>query len=272
MAFHIGHDVRRIVKVIETVDENQEIKTVYFKDKKCAHADPGQYAMLWIPGIDEVPMSISKTGPGSLCGVTVQRVGEATAAIHRLRKGDILGLRGPFGRGFTPRAVPSLLIAGGVGLAPLIPLAENLRKLGSKVTLAYGSKTGSMLYGLERLRSFLESRDIIIATEDGAVGFKGIITEVVAKLLEREAYGVVYTCGPEPMMRVVFELTESRGIPLQACLERVIKCSIGLCGSCMLGKFRVCKEGPVLTSEQLRLVLDEFGVYTRGLNGSRILY
>lgn len=272
MAYHTDPDHRRTIKVTATTNETPETKTLHFRDRRCAHASPGQYAMLWIPGVDEVPMSLSKTGPGDLAAVTVQRVGEATTAIHSLNRGDRLGLRGPFGKGFTPRKGNSLLVAGGNGLAPLIPLAEHLKRLGCTITLAYGAKTASMLHPLKPLQTLLETGSIIIATEDGTAGVRGPITEAVEELLNTNRFEAVYTCGPEPMMRKVFNLTEKKGLPLQASVERIIKCSIGLCGSCMLGRFRICREGPVLSSEQLREVLDEFGVYTRGFDGNPIRY
>jgi len=243
-----------------------------FRDRRCAHASPGQYVMLWLPGVDEVPMSLSSIGPGVLCGVSVERVGEATTVIHQLKEGDLVGVRGPFGKGFTPSKGKVLLVAGGTGLASLLPLAERFKALGGNVLMACGGKTRSVLFGLERLRSLVGSESLVLATEDGSVGVKGLVTEVAARILDESGFEAVYTCGPEPMMRVVFELAERRGVPTQACLERMVKCSLGLCGSCMIGRFRLCKDGPVLSSVQLREVLDEFGVFTRGFDGSPIWY
>jgi dihydroorotate dehydrogenase electron transfer subunit len=228
--------------------------------------------MLWIPGIDEVPMSISNMGPGDLSGVTVERVGEATTAMHRLKKGDILGLRGPFGNGFTLIKGDALLVAGGTGLAALLPLAEQLKKSENSIMLAYGAKTRSSLFGLERLKSTLGDENIEITTEDGTSGIKGLVTTVAAKMLDKNKFQSVYTCGPELMMRRIFDLAELKGVSTQACLERMVKCSVGLCGSCMIGRYRICRDGPILSSEQLREVKEEFGVFTRGADGSPIRY
>ena len=87
-----------------------------------------------------------------------------------------------------------------------------------------------------------------------------------------ERFDMVYTCGAEQMMDKVFSLTEENGVPLQASLERFMQCGIGLCGSCMLGKFRVCKEGPVFSSKQLRQLKNEFGQFTRERNGRKIKF
>ena len=272
MACHIRLQPRRVATVAITMDETKEVKTLFLKDRRCARGNPGQYAMLWIPGIDEVPMSISNMGPGDLCGVAVEKVGEATEAMHRLRKGDLLGLRGPFGRGFTMTKGSALLVAGGIGLAALLPLAERLKGSGNSIMLAYGARTRSNLFGLERLNSILGSENVEITTDDGTSGVKGLVTSVVEKMLDENKFENLYTCGPEPMMRRVFDLAEQKGASTQACLERMVKCSVGLCGSCMVGRYRICRDGPVLSSEQLREVKEEFGVFTRGGDGRPIRY
>ncbi len=272
MVCHIKLQPRRVVTLMLTMDETKEVKTLLVKDRRCARANPGQYAMLWMPGIDEVPMSISNMGPRDLCGVTVERIGEATEAMHRLRKGDLLGLRGPFGNGFTLAKGDALLVAGGTGLAALLPLAEQLKKSGNRIKLAYGAKTKSDLFGLERLNAAFGRENIRITTEDGTVGVKGLVTTVVAKMLNENKCESLYTCGPEPMMRRVFDLAEQKGVSTQACLERMVKCSVGICGSCMIGRYRICRDGPVLSSEQLREVKEEFGVFTRGADGRPARY
>lgn len=228
--------------------------------------------MLWVPRVDEVPMSLSTIGPNLLCGVTIELVGEATKAIHDLRKGDQLGVRGPFGNGFTLTKGKVLLVAGGMGLAPILPLAERLRVLGTEVVLVYGVKTKVALFGLNRAKTTVGDAGLLISTEDGTAGTKGLTTTLVAPMLEEEHFSMVYCCGPEPMMRALFELAEQKQIPIQACMERIVKCSIGLCGSCMIGRYRICKDGLVLSSEQLREVLDEFGRYNRAFDGRREYY
>jgi dihydroorotate dehydrogenase electron transfer subunit len=89
-------------------------------------------------------------------------------------------------------------------------------------------------------------------------------------MLNKEKFEMIYTCGPEKMMRQTFDLAENHGIALEASLERMMRCAIGLCGSCVIGRYRVCRDGPVFTSDQLRQLKDEFGVSKRGFNGKRI--
>jgi dihydroorotate dehydrogenase electron transfer subunit len=272
LVFPIKLDPRRIVRIEDAQLEAENIKTILFKDRRCAGATPGQYAMLWIPGVDEIPMSLSKLGRGGLCGVTVEAVGEATAALHRMRAGEVLGVRGPFGNGFTPTAGKALLVAGGVGLAPLLPLAEQIKASGGDATIIYGAKTSPLLFGLARARSIVGERKLLVATEDGSFGTKGLVTDLLYSALDVGDFSAVYCCGPEPMMRKVFEAADAKGIPVQASLERVVRCSIGICGSCMVGGYRLCLEGPVFSSEQLRGLLDEFGKYNRGFDGSHVHY
>jgi dihydroorotate dehydrogenase electron transfer subunit len=114
---------------------------------------------------------------------------------------------------------------------------------------------------------------VIVTTEDRSYGRGGTATDALQDLLDREGmFNMIYSCGPEPMMRKVFDLTERYGLHLQVCMERIVRCSVGLCGSCVIGGFRVCKDGLILSSDQLREVADEFGVFRRGLNGRKTYF
>ncbi len=115
-----------------------------------------------------------------------------------------------------------------------------------------------------------EKTQLIATTEDGSYGTKGLATKPLQRLLERERFDMIYTCGPEQMMRKVFDLAEKYGVALEASLERLMRCAIGLCGSCVIGRYRVCKDGPVFTAEQLRDVESEFGISKRDFNGRKI--
>ena len=95
-------------------------------------------------------------------------------------------------------------------------------------------------------------------------------TDPLGELLKKEKIDMAYACGPEPMIREVFLTTERFGVPLQASLERIMRCGIGLCGSCMIGKYRVCRDGPVFNSQQLREVVNELGKYRRDFDGRKI--
>ena len=262
----------RIVEIMDAKKENDNVTTFSFKDKLCGSAEAGQFVMVWISGVDEVPMSLSAITLDGLSSITVAAVGEATKALNKRKAGDTIGIRGPFGKGFVPTGGNVMIVAGGTGVGPLVPLAEKVAETAAKVTLLVGAKTRSKLLfpdRLERSLSDVES-ETVFTTEDGSYGVKGLVTTLAEQKLMIKRFNMVYTCGPEQMMHKMFLLAEQLRVPLQASLERMMRCAIGLCGSCGIGKLMVCKDGPVLTSEQLRSVKDEFGRFKLDLAGRKI--
>lgn len=261
----------RMVKIEDVRKETSTVRTFLFRDGLCKSAKPGQFVMIWILGTDEIPMSLSFIDASGLSGVTVENVGEATEALHEKVAGDIIGVRGPFGNGFKPVDGRVALVGGGTGIASLLPLAESLKDNASSIVFLIGFRTGELLL-LDRLKELTSDRrhNLILATEDGSYGKKGLVTDFLEALLVKESFDMIYTCGPEPMMRKVFDIAETKHIPVQACLERIIKCGVGLCGSCVIGKHRVCREGLVLSSEQLREIKDEFGMFRRDFDGRKM--
>ena len=262
----------RIVRVRRVEKETPTIKSLTFYDKACSQATPGQFVMVWVPGVDEIPMSLSTMGSSGYSAITVKRVGDASVALHNLKRGDLVGIRGPYGRGFTLTTGNVMIVGGGIGMAPLAPLAENLSKNSTQITLIIGAVTREELLFLGRMKRILSkvNAEVVAATEDGSYGLKGLATDPVEPLLKRERFGMVYTCGPESMMQKMFQLAERHHTPVQASLERIMRCSIGLCGSCVIGGFRVCRDGPVFGSEQLRKVKDEFGAFKRDFSGRKV--
>jgi len=262
----------RIVEIRETIRESPTVKTFTFNDRACLKAKPGQFVMLWIPGVDEIPMSLSTIGRNGVSSVTVAEVGEATKALHQRKPGDMLGIRGPFGNGFTSVSGNVMIVGGGTGLAPLLPLTESLVSLDTRITFLLGAKTKEELLFLERIKRVMPGvhGKVVATTEDGSYGLKGLVTEPAEEMLAKEKFDMIYTCGREQMMYKVFLLAERYHVPLQACLERIMRCGIGLCGSCVIGEFTVCKDGPVLSRQQLSKVRDEFGRLRRGFSGRKI--
>ncbi len=246
--------------------------TILVRDKACSKAAPGQFAMLWVPGIGESPMSISVMDKQDICGFTIKPLGPTSSALCSLREGDRIGIRGPYGNSFTPMYGSSLLIGGGTGSAPLIPLSQLLIERGGKVTLILAAKTRSELLFLMDAERLLQPprHQLIVATDDGSYGFKGFASDCAADLLKRQIYNMIYTCGPEKMMRKIFDLAEAKTIPVQASLERYMKCGFGLCGSCAIGPYLVCADGPIFNSKQLREVSGEFGISKRDSSGQPV--
>jgi len=228
--------------------------------------------MLWIPSVDEIPLSILDAKENGIVSVAVKKVGEATGAFHKKRVGELVGVRGPFGNCFTLKGGRTLMVSGGTGTAPILFLAERLASKMAKLVFVLGAKTREELLFMNRLKRTLdeEKTQLIAATEDGSYGIKGLATKPLERLLERERFDMIYTCGPEQMMRKVFDLAEKYGVDLEASLERLMRCGIGLCGSCVVGRYRVCKDGPVFTAKQLRDVKSEFGISKRDFDGRKI--
>lgn len=260
----------RIVDILEVVRESPSVKTFVFRDRLCGRGVPGQFVMVWIPDVDEVPISLSGIGSDSLCAISVGMVGEATEAIHKLRKGECFGIRGPFGRGFSVGRRKVMIVGGGTGLAPLAALTDKLVKVNADVTFLFGAKTRDELLFYDKIGK-VPSREVrvVAATEDGSYGFEGVVTDVAEKILKKERFDMVYACGPEQMMYKMFLLAEKHHTPIEVSLERLMRCAIGLCGSCVIGKYRVCKDGPVFSGEQLKEVKDEFGQFKRDFDGSK---
>jgi dihydroorotate dehydrogenase electron transfer subunit len=262
----------RVTKIVDIKQENCDVKTFTFVDELCGKAEPGQFVMVWIPGVDEIPMSLSGITSEGRTSITVHDVGDASNALHQKKVGDQIGIRGPFGNGFVQVKGNLMIVGGGTGLAPLLPLTERLVKVADKVTVLSGAKCVDNLLFIDRVTNVLSgmNSETVITTDDGSYGIECVVTDQVEQKLEKEKFDMIYTCGPEQMMYGMFLLAEKYKVPLQASLERMMRCAIGLCGSCQIGKLRVCKDGPVLNSEQLRSVKKEFGKFRLDLTGKRV--
>ncbi|UCE16490.1 MAG: dihydroorotate dehydrogenase electron transfer subunit, partial [Candidatus Bathyarchaeota archaeon] len=249
-------------------EENSTIKTFTFRDKHCAEAKPGQFVMVWVPGVDEVPMSLSSISVDGVSSITVADVGEATKMLHQKKVGEVVGVRGPYGNGFALTGGNVMIVGGGTGLTPLVPLAENLVKLSSKIVFMVGAKTRDDIFFLDRIGTVVP--EVVVTTEDGSYGLKGIVTELAEQILEKQKFDMIYACGPEQMMFKMFLLAKRLNTPFQASLERYIRCGIGICGSCCMGEYRICRDGPVFSGEQLGKVRNEFGLFKREVDGSKV--
>lgn len=262
------------MRIEEVESETPTVKALTFRDERCASAKPGQFVMVWVPGVDEVPMSVALTR-GSLATIAVKKVGEATQALHSLKPGDKIGVRGPYGTHFslTPPRGETLVAAGGTGIAPLMGAIERLAKSGGKAKVILGAESKAELLFLreiEKIASANPSLKFIPVTEDGSYGVKGDVAAVVASEAAGGFRGRILTCGPEPMIHKIFKFCAERRIPLQASLERVMRCGVGLCGSCDIAGFRVCRDGPVFNHRALSLMNGELGAYKRDFTGKLV--
>jgi dihydroorotate dehydrogenase electron transfer subunit len=254
-------ELPEVLKIKSIKDENWKTRTFFF-DKKIK-VDPGQFMMLWVPGIDEKPFSLSFDDP---LGLTVARIGPFTEKLFQMKKDDKVGLRGPYGHGFELKGKNICLVSGGCGCAPILLLAKNAKLKKMNITSILGAKTKNDLLLVDEMKKY--TSEIVITTDDGSFGKKGFTTDVLKELLNKKSFDCVYTCGPEIMMKKVFDICESFKIMCQASLERYMKCGFGACGQCCIDGIRVCKDGPVVDSNQLKK-LSEFGVFTRNKSGTK---
>lgn len=232
---------------------------------------PGQFNMLYLPGVGEVPISIS--GDPEAAGPvvhTIRAVGPVTRAMSSLRRGQSLGLRGPYGTGWPvteARGRDVIIVAGGIGLAPLRPALYyllNHREDYDRVTLLYGARTPrDILYRREletwRGRFDLQAAVTVDAAPDDWRGEVGLVTGLIPRAQFDADNVTVMICGPEIMMRFTCLGLAAAGIPAESVyvsMERNMKCGVGLCGHCQLGGVLICRDGPVFRYDAVAQALE----------------
>jgi dihydroorotate dehydrogenase electron transfer subunit len=253
-----------IVDIEFITEHSPEIKSFSFRNERVAKAyRPGMFVMLWLPDVDFLPMSISSV-KGNLVEITVQKIGEGTSKLFELKEGDKIGIRGPFGNSWNYEDASNILIVGGgMGIAALTSLIEPLKQNNKNVTVTIGAKDEASLVFADRLIDLIPNT--ICSTDDGSVGKKCFVTDTIEGVLGNSDIDLIITCGPEVMMKKVLDIGDSKGIKIQASLERKMKCGVGLCGSCCIGEessTSVCKEGPIFNSTQLKQI-PQFGLYKK---------
>lgn len=259
----------RVLRIKRIVEETPTIKSFYVNCPEVASvAHPGQFVMVWVIGTDEIPMSISGAGKDGELRITVERVGDATERLHALKVGDQIGIRGPYGNWFDLSGEKLLMVGGGDGVAPLAFGAEVASSQGKEITAILGAKTSSELLFRSRMEEL--STVLKLTTEDGSAGVKGLATDLLEETLRERKFDSLLACGPEPMLKKVFDIAKPYRVPVQISLERMMKCAIGLCGSCCVGPYRVCTDGPIFMGEQLERVSEEFGVFKRDKCGRKV--
>ncbi len=262
-------EIPKLMEIIKVVSEGKGQKSFFFKDD--IDCKPGQFIMVWLPGIDEKPMAISYHKKGEFA-FTSQIVGGFTKALDSLRKGDKIGIRGPYGNSFSLKG-NACVVAGGVGLSSVSTLIDSLKN----PLIIYGTRSKEHLIYLKRYKN----SSMIVATDDGSFGKKGFTTDILKGQLEannnqnngkknnhNKKINIVYTCGPEIMMKKVFDLCRGYGVECEASLERMMKCGYGVCGACMCSDKIVCMDGPIFNSNQLKN-MQEFGNFARLKTGRK---
>jgi dihydroorotate dehydrogenase electron transfer subunit len=202
-------------------------------------AQPGQFVLVWLPGLDEKPFSLVDDDPVTLA---VAKVGPFSSRLHELEAGDRLWLRGPLGHGFDIAGHRLLLVGGGYGVAPLAFLAARATEARRKLAVI-GARTKDDLFFEDRLAQ--AGCETILVTEDCSAGEGGVCTDVAETLLGEEDFDVLYGCGPEGMLNELERLCQRHGLPGQLSKEAYMRCGMGVCGSCERNGLLVCRDGPV---------------------------
>jgi len=234
--------IHRPFEVLESIQENARAVSLVLHGHM--NASPGQFAMIWIPGADEKPFSISGSDPLMF---TISRVGPFSDALHALVPGDTVWARGPFGRGFSTVPGSTLLVGGGYGAAPLSFLASALIAGADGpapvIEAALGARTSADLIFQRRFAA--QEVRVHVTTEDGSAGTPGRVTEVVRPLLSSGRFSRLCACGPEGMLEALAALCREAGVPGELSYEAYMRCGIGLCGACEHEGRLVCQDGPV---------------------------
>lgn len=277
-----GVDRPTTTKIKSIMQHSADIKTIFFeysREKKGISIKKGQFLMIWIPGTDEIPMAVSHSGNKYEIGITVRNVGEATDKLHQMTVGDYIGVRGPYGNGFQIKKGFSIVISGGVGAASvrllIIKLIENNP---NAILVINGARSKEDLLFSAEFKNLLGDDHYVACTDDGSFGYHGFTVSYLEENLKKiiKQFGssneiTIYTCGPEIMMKKIFEISQNYGINIQASLERVMRCGFGLCGLCVLDPtgHKVCQDGPVFATDKLKKITD-FGKSKRTFTGEKI--
>lgn len=264
--------VPRIARVRQRRRDGQEIWTLDIEAREgdCAAFAPGQFNMLTVFGVGEVPISVSgdPAEPGRLVH-TIRAVGPVSTALAGLGPGDVVGLRGPFGTSWPMEEAAGrdvVIVAGGLGLAPLRPalyrlLAERGRY--GKIILLYGTRSPEEILFRREIETWRRRLDIDIeVTVDHAIGdwhgHVGVVTTLIPRASFDPLHTIALVCGPEVMMRFAIAALRDAGLAEDAIylsMERNMKCAIGFCGHCQFGTVFVCRDGPVFRYDRVRHLL-----------------
>ena len=272
-ALHSGHaggmhaEVVRIADVARETADTRTVAIEPYEDGALPPFQPGQFSMLYAYGVGEIPVSISgDPGVANRLVYTIRSVGAVSRALIRCKPGDAIAVRGPFGASWPvdrARGGDVLLVAGGIGLAPLRPviyhIARNRSQYG-RVVLLYGARNPKELLFTRELKGWkaLPDFELLTTVDVGGPSWRGhvgVVTKLFGFATLRPERTTAMTCGPEIMMRFVVRergLKGFAGEQIYLSMERNMRCAVGFCGHCQLGPYFICKDGPVFAYPQVR--------------------
>ncbi len=266
---HKGNNPYRPIEteVMEVIPETPTIKTIKLRPKEQIVFATGQFIELTIPGVGEAPFTpSSRPKVKDMLEVTVMKVGKVTEHIHRLKKGDIVGLRGPFGKGYPLtefKGKEILVVGGGCGFAPLRSLMYALFEMSGEIKkllfrggcktpkeLVYRSETGQW-----SRRKDLDLKLTVDAGDKEWKGHVGLVTTILDKLDINCKAAIAIVCGPPIMMKFATKKLLDLGFRedhIYLSMEKNMSCGIGKCGHCRIGTYYACKDGPVFQYSKIK--------------------
>lgn len=256
-----------IVRIESVRSETPDVKTLSFNAGRNIKFVPGQVIMVSVLGFGESTFGIIPTGKKGVYEFSVKRIGTVTDELFRLKKGDYIGLRGPFGNGYPLENMAGkniILVAGGIGFPPIKSLLLRLlehRKKYCKISLYYGARTPEEIVYKKELDEWNETLDVKVTVDKGNATWKGNVG-VVTKILEsaETKNALAFLCGPPVMMKFASEKLLEKGLKeseVYVSMERLMQCGTGMCGRCNIGKVYVCRHGPVFRLDELKKMTEK---------------
>ena len=261
----------KTIRIKKIVEETPLVRSYFFEYPH--RAQPGQFINLWLPGVDEKPMSIAYDD-GKDYMISVAAIGPMTKELAKKKVGDTFGVRGPFGTHFSWKPKQRIaMLAGGYGAGPLYFAAKRAAEDGCTIDFFLGARSKDHLL-FSKLISKIPNTKFFPSTDDGSHGFKGHNVACWKEQIANGAkYDLVMTCGPERMMKGVSDLAYGKNIDAQISIERYMKCGVGICGNCVVDDLGIttCQRGTVMDNATARKI-KEFGVYHRDSVGRKQMY
>lgn len=267
------NDFPQTIPIKKIIRETSLVKTYVLPIS--VGAKPGQFVNVWLPGVDEKPMSVGFDN-GREIELAIASIGRMTKVLDTKKVGDYVGIRGPYGKGFQWKPRQKIaMIAGGYGSAPLYFASFHAAKQGCKIDFFLGAKTEANLLYENRLKKLLKTSggrfSLHLSTDDGSAGSHGTNVALFENFLKKGVrYDTVMTCGPELMMKKASDLCARRKIHAQIDFERYMKCGFGICGNCCVDDlgFPICIEGTIVDNKTALWAV-EFGKYHRDSVGRK---
>jgi NAD(P)H-flavin reductase len=260
-------ELARIASVTRETGDTVTISTELPANASLGPFIPGQFSMLYAYAVGEVPISISgDPGIEGRLDYTIRSVGAVTTALINCKVGEFIAMRGPFGSSWPMEAAAGedvLLVAGGIGLAPLRPVIYHILRHRSeygRLVILYGARSPKELLFRKELSSWGKAPNTQVLTtvdygEPSWRGYVGVVTKLFNFVSLRPERTITMMCGPEIMMRFGIRGLQGRKFPddrIFLSMERNMKCAVGFCGHCQMGPYFICKDGPVFTYGQMR--------------------